>query len=35
MDERKIPFVEIIENELCKECCKKCELSECPLREEA
>lgn len=29
----KIPFKEIIENDLCKECCKECELEECPLRE--
>jgi len=33
MDNNKIPFAEIIENDLCKECCKECQLSECPLRE--
>jgi len=32
--ERKIPFSEIIENDLCKECCKECQLEECPLRED-
>lgn len=31
--DNKIPFEEIIENDLCKECCKECQLVECPLRE--
>jgi len=32
-NEGEIPFSEIIENDLCKECCKECKLIECPLRE--
>jgi hypothetical protein len=29
----EIPFAEIIEKDLCKDCCKECNLEECPLRE--
>jgi len=29
----EIPFAEIIEKDLCKDCCKSCNLEDCPLRE--
>lgn len=31
--DNKIPFEEIIEDDLCKECCHECQVEGCPLKE--